>query len=250
MWCYLSPDTDNRFVIYDYHLSRGGAVVNAALDGFSGVLQTDGYSGYNGFRHPDSDVTCLGCFTHTRRKFTEALQVAGKASGSLAKTAINLIGRLYTIEREVKWLPAEERLALREEKSLPVFAKFRQFIVEHRPKVPVQSKLGKAFTYANNQMPYLKNTLLFGFTFIDTNLVENSIRPFALGRRNWLFIGNEKGGKTAALLYSLIQSCRLNDINARAYLVYVLSQADAMRKKEIDPTTLLPQFIDKSLINI
>jgi len=248
MWCYHHPDPGNRFILYDYNLSREGEVVKTKLSQFKGILQTDGYSGYNTFRDEHSKVTNVGCFAHARRKFTDALKVAGQSEAGLATTAIKLIGQLYGIEERGKKLSTEKRLELRQKESVPILDEFEQFIISRRASVPPKSKLGKAFTYAFNQMPYLRRYARFGHVHIDNNLIENLIRPFALGRRNWLFVGNQRGGDASALLYSLIQTCRLNEINARAYLTYVLNQASAMRRGQIDATCLLPQFIDTTLL--
>lgn len=108
--------------------------------------------------------------------------------------------------------------------------------------------MGKAVTYTINQWPYLIKYIDYGEAEISNCWIENQIRPFALGRRNWLFVGNEVSANKAALLFSLIQTCKLNDINARHYLEYVLNQAHKLRRQEINPTSLLPQFFDKKLL--
>jgi transposase len=113
---------------------------------------------------------------------------------------------------------------------------------------PPNSALGKAVQYAINQWKYLSNYVDYGEVEISNCWVENQIRPFAVGRKNWLFVGNEQSANKSALLYSLIQSCKLNQIDPRKYLEYVLNQAAKMRRKEIDPARLLPHHIDKSLI--
>ena len=112
---------------------------------------------------------------------------------------------------------------------------------------PPKSLLGIAITYLTNQKPYLINYVDHGEAPISNILIENQIRPFALGRRNWLFSGTPESANKAAILYGAIQSCHLNNINARAYLEYVLYQAHAMRRGDVSPTSLLPQFIDKSI---
>jgi hypothetical protein len=108
--------------------------------------------------------------------------------------------------------------------------------------------LGKAVFYAKNQWPYLIRYIDFGEAEISNCLMENQIRPFAVGRRNWLFIGNEESANKSALLYSLIQTCKINQIEPRKYLQYVLNQVHKMRRKEIDVRTLLPQFIDTKFL--
>ncbi len=247
MWCYHSLDKDNRFVIFDYNLSRSGAVVQARLKDFKGLIQTDGYSGYNYFRKLE-DVINFGCWDHARRKFVEAQRVSGKKEKGLAAKAINAIGKLYRIETEIKSLPSEERKQVRQIKSKPILEALHQWLLENNRKVPKRSNLGTAFTYALNQWCYLINYIDHGEAQISNCLVENLIRPFAIGRRNWLFVGNERGGKVAALLYSLIQSCIINKINARKYLTYVLNQAHLIRREQIDIKSLLPQFISKELV--
>jgi transposase len=113
---------------------------------------------------------------------------------------------------------------------------------------PPTSELGKAIGYALNQWEYLTRYIEYGETEIDNNLVENQIRPFALGRKNWLFIGNERAAQTAAFFYSLIQTCRINKIDPRKYLIYALGKTHQMRRGEINPRDLLPQYIEKSLL--
>jgi len=114
--------------------------------------------------------------------------------------------------------------------------------------VPKKSVLGGAIRYLINNQPYLDKYIEYGHAHISNCLMENQIRPFALGRKNWLFVGNESSANKAALLYSLIQTCKLHNIEAQKYLKYVIDQAPAMRRKEIDPVTLLPQFIDKKVL--
>lgn len=247
MWCYHSLDPDNRFVIFDYNLSRAGKVAQERLKDFSGLLQTDGYSGYSYFRSHEQ-VVHFGCWAHARRKFVEAQQIAGNTGKGLAPQAINQIAKLYRIEHEAERMTVQQRKELRQDKAKPILEEINQWLIANKSKVPEKSTLGKAFTYAINQWPYLIAYINHGEVQIDNNLIENLIRPFALGRRNWLFIGNERAGRCSALLYSLIQTCKLNQINARKYFNYVLDQAHLIRQNQIDITSLLPQFIDINLI--
>ena len=243
MWCYHSPSPDNRFVLFDYHLSRGANIPKTRLADFSGILQTDGYSGYNPLRERN-DIVNVGCFAHCRRKFNDAWKIGGKTTQGLAHKAIQFIGKLYRIESAIKALPPDEKKARREKQSRPILNAFFNWLIENNARVLPKSQLGSAFTYAINQWPYLSAYADYGDVNIDNNWAENQIRPFALGRRNWLFIGNQRGGQAAALLYSLIQTCKMNNINSRAYFHYVLEQTHKLRRGEIDPTELLPQFID------
>ena len=141
---------------------------------------------------------------------------------------------------------APKRKQLRQEKAKPIVGKIKQQL--DKINAPPQSTLGEAVRYALNQWEYLERYADYGEVEISNCWVENLIRPFALGRRNWLFVGNEESAAKSALLYSLIQTCILNRIDPYDYLVYVLNQAHKMRRGEVDPVTLLPQFIDKSLL--
>ena len=160
---------------------------------------------------------------------------------------LEIINKLYEIEREVKDKSFMERKMLRQEKAKSLL----ELIYSKLKKInaPPQSALGKAVQYALNQWPYLSNYIDYGEAEISNCWIENQIRPFALGRKNWLFVGNELSANKSALLYSLIQTCKLNQINPRHYLMYVLNQVHRMRRKEIDPETLLPQFIDKKILD-
>jgi transposase len=243
-WGYHGCDTGNRFVLFEYSASRAASVPNATLKDFTGILQTDGYSGYNDLR-ANLSVISVGCWDHARRKFTDVVKVADKNKNGKAAQLLVPINRLYEIEREAKEMSFAERKDYRHEKAKPVL----EFIHEEILKIdaPPKSLLGVAATYAKNQWPYLIKYIDHGEVPISNCWMENQIRPFALGRRNWLFTGTPESANKAALLYSLIQTCRMNNIDPRKYLEYVLNMSNAMRRGDVSPTSLLPQFIDKSI---
>lgn len=245
MWCYHSCDPKNRFILFEYNDSRSGKVVGDNLKDYQGILQSDGYSGYNSIRKK-AGIINIGCWAHCRRNFADVVKISSKAGK--AHEVMKWITKLYQIESEAREsdLSCTQRKQFRQERSPPILEKIKELITKSTP--PTKSALGKAITYTLNQWEYLIRYIDYGEAEIDNNWIENQIRPFALGRRNWLFIGNEKSANTAAFFYSLIQSCILNDIDTRKYLVYILKQAGKMRREEVDPSSLLPQFIDRTLL--
>lgn len=244
MWCYHSLEPNNRFLLFEYNDSRGGAVVNNTLSNYQGLLQTDGYSGYNELRHKDGVIN-LGCWAHCRRKFAEIVKIA--TSAGKAHEVVKWIAKLYAIEAEAKALCLDftKRKALRQQKAKPILDKIHGLVSQAKPST--KSALGAAITYTLNQWLYLIKYIEHGEAEIDNNWCENQIRPFAVGRKNWLFLGNERSAHIASFFYSIIQTCRINQIDPRKYLIYVLSQAGNIRLGTVKPTDLLPQFIDKSL---
>ncbi len=244
MWVYHSLEPQNRFAIFDYQNTRGSAAPNTHLAEYQGFLQNDGYIGYNALKHK-TGIVPLGCFAHARRRFAEIVKIS---PGGKAQEALDLIGALYAIESEAKNFEKEARYKIRAEKSKPILDRIKKWLIETAATTPPKCALGEAIAYAQNQWLYLTNYVDYGETKIDNNLVENLIRPFALGRKNWLFIGNEKSANIASLIYGLIQTCKLNAINPRNYLIYILNQAHKLRRYQIEPKELLPQFIDKNLL--
>lgn len=246
LWAYHSCEPNNRFIFFEFSLTRSGDNVNRRLKDYKGLLQTDGYSGYNVQRKKPVIIN-FGCWDHARRKFTEVIKINGNNKAGKAGEMLEIINKLYEVEKEAKDKSFIERKDIRQEKSKPLL----ELILSKLQKInaPPQSALGKAAQYALNQWPYLSNYIDHGEVEISNCWIENQIRPFALGRKNWLFVGNEMTANKSALLYSLIQTCKLNQIDSRSYLIYVLNQAHKMRRKEINPEILLPQFIDKKLLN-
>ncbi len=188
----------------------------------------------------------IGCWDHCRRKFSDVIKINNANKSGKAGTMLSLIGKLYRIEQDIKSASYDERKKIRQQQSKPILTKIHEHLNDIN--APPQSVLGKAVFYAKNQWPYLIRYIDFGEAEISNCLMENQIRPFALGRRNWLFIGNEESANKSALLYSLIQTCKINQIEPRKYLQYVLNQVHKMRRKEIDIRTLLPQFIDTKFL--
>ena len=245
MWCYHSCQPDNRFVLFEYNDSRSGKVVADNLKDYQGILQTDGYSGYNLLREK-AGVINIGCWAHCRRKFADVVKIA--SGTGKAYEVMKWIAKLYQIESLVRdnKLSFVARKELRQKQAPPVLEKIKTLLTQSTPLS--KSALGGAITYTLNQWEYLIRYVNYGEAEIDNNLVENQIRPFALGRKNWLFLGNVVAAKTAAFFYSLIQTCRLNNIDPRKYLIYVLGQVGNMRRGEVTARNLLPQFIDRGLL--
>ena len=240
LWVRRGGPPNHPIVLFDYHPSRSGQVAKDLLRGYTGILQTDGYGGYDAVGHSPK-LTHAGCMAHARRKFVETVQSLPKAAQakSQANEAILLIGQLYDIEREMKDADHEARRAAREERSRPILTELRQWLEHTAPTVPPGSLFGKALHYLNAQWPKLIRNIEDGRIPIDTNLVENAIRPFALGRRNWLFSATPKGAMASARLFSLIETAKANHIEPYRYLHAVFTKLPQARTVD-DHEQLLP----------
>jgi len=248
IWTYFAPDVGKGLVAFDFNESRASSVVSERLRTFKGLVQTDGYCGYNEVRKKD-DVVALGCLSHARRKFAEVVKISGDTNGFAAEI-VERMKPLYALEAHLKEMKAPHRIRkkLRLKTARPIMQQIHQQLIKMQPNVPPKSKLGKAIAYTLNQWPYLIAYLRHGMAEIDNNYVENKIREVALGRRNWLFIGNKESGKIHALFYSLIISCIINDLNPRVYIHYLLTQIHDLRLGKVDPIELLPDRIDCEML--
>lgn len=240
MWCYRSGE-ETITIVYEYQETRGGYHAQQFLKDFKGYLQTDAYSGYN-WTDDDKNIISVGCHAHARRPFAELAKL-NKGTG-LAAEALRFYRKLYQVEKIAREnnLSADARYELRQERSKPVLDNFKVWLDHHLTKTSEQAKIGKAIRYCLNHWIKLNNYLKDGRIEIDNNLIENAIRPFALGRKNWIFMGSPTGAKAGAIFYSLIETCKANNIEPYQYLCAMLNRirecvtADDYRK-------LLPQFI-------
>jgi len=224
-------------VIFEYDPTRSGEVAERLFADYKGYLQADGYSGYNAVCARDG-VIRVGCFAHCRRKFFEATTASKKGAG-LANEAIELTAKLYKIEEAIKDGSVEERYRIRQVESKPVLDEFREWLDEHLGQVPPQSQLGKALAYAHREWPQLIRYIEDGRLSIDNNMVENAIRPFAIGRKNWLFSDSVAGAKASAAIYSIMVSAKLNGHNEYAYFRHLLENLPLAETIE-DVEALLP----------
>lgn len=227
-------------IIFEYDSSRSGEVAKRLFADYQGYLQADGYSGYNEVCSQEG-ITRLGCMAHCRRKFFEASKASAKGVG-LASEAIEIIRKLYEVEKTIKDKNIEDRHRIRLAESKPLLDEFRKWLDDNLGKVPPQSQLGKALHYAHNEWPCLIRYLEDGRLNIDNNMVENAIRPFAVGRKNWLFSDSVAGAKASAAIYSIMVSAKLNGHNEYAYLRYVLEKLPYAEKVE-DFEAILPHVL-------
>jgi transposase len=240
IWCYRGGGV-RPSIVYDYQETRGGYHAVKFLSGFRGYLQSDAYSGYN-FANKDDAIIRVGCMAHARRKFADIIKIA-KTNG-LAHDAIKFFKALYQIEKEARdrTLSPQDRFALREQKSTILLTSFKTWLDNHLTKTSEQSKIGEAIRYTLSNWELLNNYLKDGRIEIDNNLIENAIRPFAVGRKNWLFMGSPSGAKAGAIFYSLIETCKANNIEPYQYLCTMLSHIRECFAED-DYRKLLPQFI-------
>lgn len=216
-WVYYDPV--NKLVLFDYQKSRGREGPDTFLERFSGHLQTDGYTAYTNLKN--KSITLLACMAHARRKFEHALD----NDRQRAEYALLKIQQLYDIERQVRelQLPVDEIKAMRLEKSWPVLQELETWLKEGIYEVLPKSAIGMAFAYTLNLWPRLSRYIEDGRFLIDNNLIENSIRPVALGRKNYLFAGSHEAAQQAAIIYSLLATCKINNIEPFAWLRQTLS---------------------------
>jgi len=223
MWLYrTSGDTKNPIVLYEYQPDRKAEHPKRFLKNFTGYLHADGYEGY----HDLSDtIKVVGCFAHARRKFDEAVKGMPKKdqADSLAMIGKRFCDKLFALERDFADLTEEERLQKRRELSKPVFDEFYRWLNTLNP--PPKTGLNVAMVYMRNQREYLERYLEDGRLEISNNRAERSIKPFVIGRKNWLFANTPRGAKASAILYSIIETAKENCLNPYEYLVYVFKNA-------------------------
>ena len=229
-------------MIYDYQETRAGQHARDFLQGFKGYLQTDGYKGYD-WVADYKEITHLGCMAHARRPFAELVKILKKTGK--AHQALSFIQNLYKVEtyaRDNK-LDTEQRKMLRDKESKPILDKLKIWLEKTMRGSPPQGKLGKGINYIVDRWEELTNYLKDGRLEIDNNAIENSIRPFAIGRKNWLFMGSPRGARAGMIFYSLIMTCKANDIEPANYFNYMLLRLRDC-KTDKDYKALLPFNID------
>lgn len=232
-------------VLFDYDPTRSKEVPNRLLAGFKGYLQADGYAAYDNICS-SPDVIRIGCMAHVRRKFFDVFK-ATKEKSKAAQHVLQLIKNLYKIETEIEEKRIDERKQVRLEKSKPILAEIKTWLDANQNKYPPKGLMGKAITYATNQWQYVVNYLEDGRIDIDNNFTENRIRPFAIGRKNWLFSDSVAGAKASAMIYSILQSARGNGLEPYAYMRHLLTELPKRQSAE-QIEKLLPHKIDCKLL--
>lgn len=241
MWLYRTgSDAEHAIVLYNYQSGRGKEHPQKFLEGYKGYLQTDGYSVYHDL---SQDITDVGCWAHLRRKFDEARVALPKGKSAAMSAVTNALGiftKIYKIEKQLAKLNFAERYTKRLEQEKPLLDEL--FAWAKNLNAAPKSALGKALTYLENQKPYLLNYLKDGRLEIDNNRAERSIKPFVIGRKNFLFANTPRGAQSSAIIYSLVETAKENRLDPFKYIVYVLTTAkkvDLSQKENVD--LLLPE---------
>lgn len=240
LWFFSLPRSD---VILEFSRSRGQQVPRQKLEGFQGTIQTDAYEVYQALERKEAAIRRIGCLAHSRRRFYQALQ----ESVHEAVWFIGQIRQLYRLEDQIRPLPLAERSPIRNEQARPIWELMKKQAEELRPKLLPKSTLGQAVNYFLNEYDALVGYLKDGRFEIDNNLVENDIRPAAVGRKRWLFIGHPDAGWRSAVIYSILGSCRRRGLNPHEYLTDVLGRLPSTKITEIHE--LLPGRWKPSAVN-
>ena len=219
-------DADHRYVYYDFRPSRSRDGPKEVLADYRGYLQTDGYIVYTSLvRAAAGRLVDVACWAHGRRGFEKALPTT---SHPLVHEAMIWTQQLYDIEDRAKEMSVEERWALRQAEALPILAKMKARFEKVRPMLRPTAKLAEAIDYVLNRWEAFVRYTSDGRIAIDNNVIERLLRPVAIGRKNYLFFGSEHGGRTAAILYTLVQSARRNCVDVWPYLTDVLRRIAAI----------------------
>jgi len=230
LWVFNRPGKE---VLYEWHTSRAAACLDDMLKDFRGTVQCDGYGAYSSYAKNRDDIELAACWAHVRRKFHEARQECPSQAGWI----LNQIGHLYQIERQLRGQAPQLRQAVRSAQSGMLLARIEKMLKlklrQHRPT----SAMGGAIAYTLSLWPQLLRFRDNGRVEIDNNLVENAIRPTALGKKNWMFIGHPEAGDRSAILYTLLENCKRLGINPREYLHDVLSRLPTMTNQQTQSLT-------------
>lgn len=259
MWVRVAGKRQRPVVLFDYDPTRSREVPKRLLAGFAGVLQTDGYAGYEA-AVSEYGLSSAGCWAHARRRFDEVFKAAGlnpkkplpkrkppPAAVRKAAFALQRMKTLFAIEHRIREQSSNERQAVRQRDSAPVIAQLRQWLDDTRPKVTPQSKLGQALAYLDRQWPRLIVYLKHGEVEMSNNIAENEIRPFAVGRKNWLFSDSQTGARASANLYSLLMTAKAHHLEPYGYLKYLFEQLPSVTDTDAFET-LLPWNVERMAI--
>ena len=249
LWLQRGGPPAHPVVLYHYDPGRGAGVARRLLEGFTGYLQTDGYDGYNAVV-ASNNLIHVGCMAHARRRFHDAVKAQGKSKRrGKAHRGLTLIQKLYRVEKQARKLTPEERHTHRQRHTRPVLKEMRGWLDRVLPQVPPTSATGKALHYLHNEWDKLIRYLDDGRLEIDNNAAENAIRPFVIGRKNWLFSDSVKGVEASANLYSLIETAKANGLEPYAYLRYLFAELPKAETVD-DIEALLPANLDADQIKI
>ncbi len=242
MWLYRTgKEAKQQLILYDYQETREAKHPKTFLEGFKGYLHTDGYSGYHNL---SPNIRVVGCLAHARRNFTDAVDAIRneeKRSASPAMIGIAYFDKLFEIERNIASLLPDERKQKRLELSVPILNELRNWV--SKLNAPPKSLLGKAANYVISQWSWLTAWLDDGRLEISNNLAERSIKPFVIGRKNWIFANTPGGARSSAILFSMIQTAKENGLDPYRYLTWVLKTAPHLNMNEpVSADSLLPIY--------
>lgn len=241
MWVRVAGPPGQRLILFDHDPSRSAQVATRLLDGACGYVQSDGYAAYDAVA-ASLQLTHVGCFAHARRRFFEAVQAlptSEQKKNTAAHEIVRRIDALYAIERDIKHLTNEDRRHARQTRSVPLLDSLHMFAQSLQTQTLTSGKLGEALVYLNRQWTKLIRYVDDGRLAIDTNLAENAIRPFARGRRAWLFADTVKGAKASAAFFSLVETAKANGLEPYAYLCRLFERVPHAKTVE-DFEALLP----------
>lgn len=246
MWVFRGGSKDHPLIFFDYQPTRSGEIALNFLRDYKGKIITDGFSGYNFLRAKPS-IVAAGCWDHARREFIKAVKLSGK--NSRASEVLPLIQELYKIEERLKAEPIDKILEERQKKSKPLIDQIKIWLDDISIKTVPSVQLGKAVFYTLGEWPYLTAFLIDGQIPLSNILVENAIRPFAIGRKNWLFSGSPRGASASAFLFSLVESAKANSLNAYWYLYYLLEKFPQVAS-DTDLINLMPNRVTQAQLDV
>jgi transposase len=254
MWVFCGGTPEHPAVLFRYHPTRSGQVALSFLEEYRGFIQSDGYIGYD-YLGQKKYIVLLACWAHARRKFVEVVKARKKARGGvqtpkgLADEALEFIGQLYLIEKQCRQalMSTDQIYQVRQAQSKPVLDGFKKWLDEKQSITPPKGLLGQAINYTlslwNRLIVYVEDGLLKP----DNNVAENAIRPFVLGRKNFLFAGHPRGAEACATFLSLIETAKANSLEPFSYLRHIFEKLPLIQRPD-EYRALLPQFVDRSAV--
>ncbi|MEQ1789933.1 MAG: IS66 family transposase [Rickettsiales bacterium] len=246
MWLFAGGRPDKFAYYYHYHHSRSHDVPLNFFEGYKGHIHCDGFQGYDALAAKSSDIILSGCMYHARRKFFEITKIT-RAKEGVAHDVLKFITLLARIEEEIKELSHEDKYRIRLEKAKPVLDDLYAYLSAVHPRVLPKSPLGQAVSYTLNQWPKLTAYLADGRLENSNNRSERAIKPFVIGRKGWMFADSVAGAEAAAVLFSLVETCKHHDIEAYDWFRYVLQKIPLCQSDD-EIEALLPFNIDRSLL--